>query len=330
MDYKDYYAALGVDRSADAAAIKRAYRRLARKYHPDVSHEPQAEERFKEVAEAYEVLSDAEKRAAYDRIGERWQERAPPRDWDAGFEFGAAPHGAARAGNEASFSEFFEALFGAHGAFARGADAHGGRDGSAARGSMPAQGEDHHAKVLVPLETAFRGGRETVVLQAPERDANGRPRWHERRLDVQIPRGVRAGQMLRLAGQGGPGFDGGPAGDLYLEVDFAPHPLFAADGRDVSFVLPVAPWEAALGATIEVASPAGGRIELRVPPGAAAGQRLRLKGQGIPGEPPGDLYARIALALPKAETDAQRSAYGAFRAAFTDFEPRPSHDGGRA
>jgi curved DNA-binding protein len=328
MDYKDYYAVLGVDRSADAAAVKRAYRRLARKYHPDVSSEPQAEERFKEVAEAHEVLSDPEKRAAYDRIGERWQERAPPPDWDAGFEFGATPPGAARTANEASFSEFFEALFGAHGAFARGGDAHGGRHHSAARAAAPARGEDHHAKVLVPLEAAFRGSQETVVLQAPEHDTKGRLRWRERRLDVQIPRGVRGGQLLRLAGQGGPGEGGGPAGDLYLEVDFAPHRLFAADGRDVSFVLPVAPWEAALGTAVEVVSPAGGRIELRVPPGAAAGQRLRLKGQGIPGEPPGDLYARIALVLPKPEREAQRSAYQALRAAFPDFDPRLAHDGG--
>lgn len=331
MDYKDYYAVLGVDRAADAAAIKRAYRQLARKYHPDVSHEPQAEERFKEVGEAYEVLSDPDKRAAYDRIGEGWR-GAPPPDWDAGFEFGGMPRGdGGRGPQDAAFSEFFEALFGAHGAFAREGRPHAQAHGHAAphrHAEARARGDDHHAKVLVSIEDAFLGARETVVLRVPQRDAQGRVHWGERRLEVQIPRGVRAGQMLRLAGQGGPGDPGAPAGDLYLEIGFLPHPRFHADGRDLSFVLPLAPWEAALGTTVTVPSPGGARLELRVPPGAAAGQRLRLKGQGLPGEPPGDLYAQVAIVLPPAGSAAAREAYQAFGAAMADFDPRAELDGG--
>jgi curved DNA-binding protein len=321
MDYKDYYAVLGVERSADEAAIKRAYRKLARKYHPDVSKEPEAEARFKDVAEAYEVLKDPERRAAYDRIGRDWDGAAPPPDWDAGYEFGGMPRGrrGAHAGGsgadqmheaarQAAFSEFFESLF-----------------GEAAAGEAPlraAPGVDHHAKVLVALEDAFLGARQTVVLQAPVHDARGHLRWHERQLDVAIPRGVRAGQRLRLAGQGGPGGNGAPAGDLYLEIGFKPHPVFQVDGRDISMVLRLAPWEAALGTTVPVRTPDGAALELRVPPGSAAGQRLRLKGRGIPGEPAGDLYAQVAIVLPPAQTPASRQAYQALAAAFADFDPR--------
>lgn len=325
MDYKDYYAVLGVERTADAAAIKRAYRQLARKYHPDVSREPDAEARFKEVAEAYEVLKDTEKREAYDRIGERWRGGAPPPDWDAGYEFGGMPQrgrgrsqGAPDAATQAAFSEFFETLFGEQGAW-------GSAEEAAAAGG---RGEDHHAKVLIALEDAIRGARQTVVLQVATRDAKGHPRFQERRLEVQIPRGVRAGQMLRLAGQGGPGHGAAPAGDLYLEIGFAPHRLFHADGRDLRFTLPLAPWEAACGTTVSVPAPGGDLLELRVPPGATAGQQLRLKGQGLPGEPAGDLYAQIAIVLPPAKGEAARKAYQVFGAAFADFDPRPGFDGG--
>lgn len=328
MDYKDYYAILGLERGADEAAIKRAYRKLARKYHPDVSQEAEAEARFKEVAEAYEVLKDPERRAAYDAIGREWRNGAPPPDWDAGFEFGGMPpHGRgtrgrrARAGGhaagnaaeeaarQAAFSEFFESLFGAHGA---------GMQPPPGTGA----GEDHHAKVLITLEDAFHGAQQTVVLQAPVRDGQGHLHWQERRLDVRIPPGVRAGQRLRLAGQGGPSPTGGPAGDLYLEIGFRPHAVFQVDGRDVAMVLRLAPWEAALGTTVPVTTPGGAALELRVPPGSAAGRRLRLKGQGIPGQPPGDLFAQIEIVQPPAETPEARRAYQAFAAAFADYDPR--------
>lgn len=312
MDYKDYYAVLGIERSADEAAIKRAYRQAARKYHPDVSREADAEARFKEVAEAYEVLKDPERRAAYDRIGRDWGDGRPPPDWDAGYEFGGGPSGHPE--RDAAFSDFFEALFGAHGGHAQAR-----ADGA---------GEDHHAKVLIDLEDAFRGATQTMVLNVPEHDARGRLRWRERRLEVQIPRGIRAGQRLRLTGQGGPGAGRGPAGDLYLEIGFKPHPVFHVDGRDLSLTLPLAPWEAALGTTVVVPAPAG-PLELRVPPNSAAGQRLRLKGQGLPGQPPGDLYAQLAIVLPPADTEQRRDAYRTFGAAF-EFDPRPGFHGARS
>ena len=184
--------------------------------------------------------------------------------------------------------------------------------------------EDHHAKVLIDLEDAFHGARQTVVLQAPVQDARGHLRWQERRLEVQIPRGVRAGQRLRLAGQGAPGHEGAAPGDLYLEIGFRPHPVFHVDGRDVSTVLRLAPWEAALGTTVPVRAPDGAALELRVPPGTAAGQRLRLQGRGIPGQPPGDLLAQVEIVLPPAQTPEAQRAYQAFAAALADFDPRPS------
>jgi curved DNA-binding protein len=307
MDFKDYYAALGVPRDASADDIKRAYRKLARKYHPDVSKEPEAERRFKEVAEAYEALKDPERRAAYDAVGQRWSGRGadqPPPNWDAGFEF--SEH--AMAGDAGDFSEFFETLFGGR--------ARAGRRAAAS----PSRGEDHHAKVRVDLEDAYRGALRDVTLQMPAEGPDGRPSLRERRIELRIPKGIRAGQLLRLAGQGGPGRHGGPPGDLYLEVDFRPHPRFRVDGRDVLFELPLAPWEAALGATVRVPVP-DGHVELRVPPGSQAGRRLRLKGRGLPGPPPGDLYAVLSIVLPPANSDARREAYAAFARAF-DFDPR--------
>jgi curved DNA-binding protein len=299
MEYKDYYAALGVDASAGADEIKRAYRKLARKYHPDVSKEPDAEARFKEVAEAYEVLKDADKRAAYDRIAQRFAGGSAPPDWDAGFEFhGAEP-------SPRGFSDFFEALFG------RAAAAHRER------------GEDHHAKVLIDVEDAYRGARRTLTLQVPVADARGRLRWQPRHLEVDIPKGIRPGQHLRLAGQGGASIEG-PAGDLYLEVEFRPHAQFRVEDRDVYFELPVAPWEAALGATVMARTPEG-LVELRVPPNSGAGRKLRLKGKGLPGQPPGDLYAVLSIALPPADSAAAQQAYRSMASAF-DFNPRAAMD----
>jgi curved DNA-binding protein len=312
MEYKDYYAALGVERTATPDEIKRAYRKLARKYHPDVSKEPDAEARFKDVAEAYEALQDPEKRAAYDEIGRRHRsgERFdPPPGWDSGFEFSGRDAGP---GDAADYSEFFESLFGRH--------------HRAARGAAHAGGSDHHAKVVIDLADAYRGARRTLSLRTPVPDESGRVTFRERQLEVNIPRGVRAGQQLRLAGQGSPGIGGGPAGDLYLEIEIAPHPHFSVDGRDVRLDLPVAPWEAALGASVTVPTP-DGRIELTVPPGSAAGRRLRLKGKGLPGTPPGDLYVMLAVRAPAATNDAQREAYAALGRAFAGFDVRSELEG---
>jgi len=307
MEFKDYYATLGVERSATQDDIKRAYRKLARKYHPDVSKEANAEARFKEVAEAYEALNDPEKRAAYDDVGrrhERGQDFTPPPGWDSGFEFSGRDAGAAEG---MDFSDFFESLFGRH---ARGH----------AHGPSPAAGGDHHAKVQIDIEDAYRGARRTISLRVPVVDAQGQVALKERQLEVNIPKGVREGQHLRLAGQGGVG-QGGPAGDLYLEIAFRPHPHFRIDGRDVYVNLPIAPWEAALGAAVTAPTPEGS-VQLTIPPASSSGRRLRLKGRGLPGNPPGDLYAVLDVKAPPAESSAAKEAYAALARAFPHFNPR--------
>jgi curved DNA-binding protein len=282
MDFKDYYAELGVPQTATADEIKRAYRKLARKYHPDVSKEPGAEARFKEVAEAHEALIDPERRAAYDHVLERRASGQP-------FEQPAAWEGR----EDAEFSQFFEAMFG------RGR----GRAGPVTR-----QGDDHHAQLAIDLRDAYHGATRTVSLQG-------------RQLEIHIPKAVRAGQQLRLSGQGGRGHGGAPAGDLYLEIQFLPDPVYRIDGRDLLFDLPVAPWEAALGAEVTAPTPEGA-VQLSVPAGSVAGRKLRLKGRGLPGRPPGDLYAVLAVALPPAQSEPARQAWAALAAAFPDFDPR--------
>lgn len=313
MQFKDYYSALGVPRDASAEDIKRAYRKLARKFHPDVSKEADAEARFKEIGEAYEVLKDADKRAAYDNIGERsgGGDFQPPPGWDEGYEFHGRGEGPEDFGAH-DHSDFFESLFG------RAARSAGARRGP----PMSFRGEDHHAKVTIDLEDAFTGARRGITLRMPAFDAQGRGVMQERTLDVAIPKGIREGQQLRLAGQGGPGLGEGPAGDLFLEIEFKPHPRYRVDGRDLYVDLPLAPWEAALGASVPLVTP-DATIELTIPAGSAAGRKLRLKGRGIPGDPAGDLYAVVAIVLPAADTDAARRAYEALKqAAGAAFNPR--------
>ena len=306
MEFKDYYQIMGVARDATEAQIKQAYRKLARKYHPDVSKEKDAEARFKEVGEAYEVLRSPEKRAAYDQLGQHraGEEFRPPPNWDSGFEFSGAGPG------NAAYSDFFDALFGAR-----------SRTGGQTRGSFSDRGEDHHAKVLLDLEASLRGGARPFTLRMPEIDAEGRLVSKERTLNVQVPKGILAGQHIRLAGQGAraPGGNGTP-GDLYIEVEFQPHPLYRVDGRDLSLELPVAPWEAALGATVKTPTPSG-MVELKIPPASHAGSKLRLKGRGIPATPPGDFYVELQIALPAANDDKAKAAYAALAAALP-FNPR--------
>ncbi len=323
MEFKDYYATLGVERTATADEIKRSYRKLARKYHPDVSKAPDAEVRFKEVAEAYKALKDPEARAAYDTVGQgpaEGQSWAPPPGWDAGFEFNGrgSPAGADAGG----YSDFFSSLFGRGGVGHDDAGGAGPRRGPSPRRSrMPQPGGDHHAKVVIDLEDAYRGARRTITLRVPTLDDAGHGALLERRLEVDVPKGVREGQQLRLAGQGAAGQGGEAAGDLYLEIQFRPHPTFRVDGRDVYMDLPIAPWEAALGASVQATTP-DGPVELAVPPGSVAGRKLRLRGRGIPGNPAGDLYALLGIALPGAETPAARQAYADLAKAFPDFAPR--------
>jgi len=297
MRYKDYYQVMGVPRTASQDDIKRAYRKLARKYHPDVSKEKDAEERFKELQEAHEVLKDPEKRAAYDQLGANWkqgQDFRPPPDWGRGFEFS---RGGAPGGEFGGFSDFFSQLFGEGSPFGgagRGASA--SRGGRAHRG-FAAAGQDHVARVEIDLEDAYRGGSRTIELRSPEMTADGHVTVKPRTLRVSIPAGVTEGQQIRLAGQGSPGVGGGPPGDLLLEVNFRSHPLFEADGRDVTLKLPVAPWEAALGETVSVPT-LGGAVEMKLPAGARGGQKLRLRGRGLPGSPPGDQFVELEIVLP--------------------------------
>jgi curved DNA-binding protein len=322
MEFKDYYATLGVERSAAHDEIKRAYRKLARKYHPDVSKEPDAEARFKEVAEAHEALIDPERRAAYDEIGkrhERGQPFEPPPGWDSGFEFSGRGNGGESAtppGDEAAFSEFFSSLFGRQ----RGAGRPRRHAADAADpGHWP--GDDHHAKIVIDLLDAYRGARRTVSLRMPVVDAQGQVTLRDRQLDINIPKGLREGQHLRLAGQGAPGQGGGPAGDLYLEIRIRPDRRFRIEERDIYVNLPVTPSEAALGATVMAPTPEGD-VELTIPPGSQGGRKLRLKGRGLPGSQPGDLYAALSIALPPAGTEAAKQAYQALADAFADFNPR--------
>jgi curved DNA-binding protein len=293
VEFKDYYQTLGVAREAPADEVKKAYRKLARKYHPDVSKEPDAEKRMKEVNEANEVLSDPEKRAAYDQLGKSYQpgqDFRPPPGWDAGFEF--SEHGA----EAGQFSDFFAEIFGRMG--------RGPRRG----GGAHARGNDHHARILLELEDAFSGATRQITLRAPKLDDQGRLTLQEHTLNVSIPKGIREGQVIRLAGQGEPGLGEGKPGDLLLEVQFKPHARFRTDGRDLLLTLPVAPWEAALGAVVRVEAP-GGALDVRIPAGAQTGRQLRLRGKGLPAEPPGDLLLDIRIVAPPATTPKAKELY---------------------
>jgi len=303
MEFKDYYKVLGVERTASDEEIKKAFRRLARKHHPDISKAPDAAARMQELNEAHEVLRDKEKRAAYDRVGkdaQAGQAFHPPPGWDSGFEFSGGPEGF---GDATDHSAFFEALFGA--ARRQGAR---GRTGRGAEDLQARRGQDHHAKIVIPLEDAFAGATRELTLHSPEMDASGNVVLRERKLQVAIPKGIRAGQQIRLAGQGSPGLGTGPHGDLYLEVEFAPNERWRVDGRDLYFTLRVAPWEAALGDAVNVPTP-DGTVEMNVPAGSQNGRKLRLRGRGIPGSTPGDLYVLLEVVLPPANDDKARAAY---------------------
>jgi curved DNA-binding protein len=291
MEFKDYYDVLGVKADATEAEIKSAYRRLARKYHPDVSKETGAEEKFKAVNEAYEALREPTRRKAYDelraggyRSGDEF--RGPPPQWQR----------TGGAGEEGDFSDFFESLF-------------GNRGGGAARG--PRRGRDLHATVAIDIRTAHAGGRERISL----RDGGG-----ERTLEVKIPAGILPGQQIRLAGQGYAGAGGGPAGDLILEISLREDARFHLDGRNVLTTLPLAPWEAALGATVTVPT-LGGDVELRIPAGSDSGRKMRLRGRGWPGKPAGDQIVTLEIHVPPAANDAQRALYEQMAATFS-FDPR--------
>ncbi|MFA5902229.1 MAG: DnaJ C-terminal domain-containing protein [Hyphomicrobium sp.] len=302
MEYKDYYKILGVERGATQDEIKRAYRKMARTFHPDVNKDAGAEAKFKDAGEAYEVLKDPEKRAAYNELGANWQQGQnfrPPPNWDSGFEFSGGGYTEA---DSAQFSDFFENLFGQ-----RGAGGGGGRSGFSRR-EYSAQGQDHHAKIAIDLRDAYTGAKREITLRVPEVDDTGHVAVKNRTLSVTIPKGIREGQHIRLAGQGSPGIGKGPAGDLYLEVTFDPDPVFRVDGKDVTFELPITPWEAALGASVKAPTPEGA-VMLKIPPNSTKGRTMRLKDKGIPGNPAGDLHAILKIELPPADTDKAKELY---------------------
>jgi len=306
LKYKDYYASLGLERGASDADIKKAYRKLAHKYHPDVSKEPGAEARFKEIAEAYQTLKDPEKRAAYDRLGRHapGEEFAPPPDWGA---------------QHARGGESFEGVDLAD-LFAAFAARQGGAAGR--RGNVPTRGEDYELRTGITIEQAFAGTTLELKLDMPDYDERGRVRHVPRTIKVRVPKGAADGQRLRLAAMGGRGFGGGSAGDLYVTVELLPHRLYRADGHDLHLELPLAPWEAALGATVEVPTP-GGVVQLKVPGNTSGGQKLRLAGRGLPHPhgKAGDLYATVRIVNPPDPSPRARELFQELATA-GQFEPR--------
>lgn len=311
--YKDYYQVLGVDRGATEAEIKKAYKKLARKYHPDVSKEKNAEEKFKEVGEAYDVLKDQEKRAAYDRLGtyQAGQEFQAPPNWD--YTHGPWGGAGAQQGafNEADFSDFFSELFG-RGRAQQGAGAGFGGAGFGGFGGQPRamNGQDYDAEIDITLEDAFNGAEKTLTFAASEYVDAQHVRRVEKTVRVRIPKGATEGQKLRVPGKGGGGFNGGRNGDLYLTIHLLPHRYFKVDGHDLYLDLPITPPEAALGARVEVPTMTG-RVALKVRPGAESGQKLRLGGKGLPrpGGGEGDLYAIVQIVTPPHLTDEEKRLY---------------------
>jgi curved DNA-binding protein len=304
MEFKDYYKALEIERTASPDEVRKAYRKLARKYHPDVSKEADAQARMRDINEANDVLRDKDKRAAYDALADRVARGGhpgegnfqPPPGWDEGFEFHRAPgQGPA---DHAEFSEFFSSVFGK------------AEQRASASRNYRARGEDHHAAIEISVEDAINGAQREITLRALENDAQGQPTFVNRTLSVKIPAGVHPGQFIRLTGHGMPGHGGEPAGDLYLEVRIAAHALYRVEGRDLYMTLPVTPTEAALGV-----------VEVTVPANARSGLKLRLKDRGLPGKPPGHLYLLLDIALPPADTEVARKAYEQLAQA-APFNPR--------
>ncbi len=320
MEFVDYYEVMGVAEDASGDDIKKAYRRLARKYHPDVSSAPDAEQNFKAVGEAYEVLKDPEKRQEYDQLkkygafdGDRF---TPPPDWrsSAGFTGGGYTEV-----DPAHFSEIFEAIYGRTGGF------HGRSAGAGSEFAV--RGEDVHARVPITLAEAYSGTTRTFSLQIRGVDARGMSVPETKTLKATVPAGVVSGQKIRLKGQDQPGIGGGKQGDLYLEIELEPDRLFAVDGHDLTFVLPIAPWEAILGATVDVPT-LGGRVKLTIPANAAGGQKLRLKGQGLPGRPPGDQYVVLKIVVPEAKSEKDRELIRQMEEQMA-FDPRAELAGGK-
>lgn len=310
MDFKDYYKILGVDDKADAAEIKKAYRKLARKYHPDVSEEENSEEKFKEVSEAYEVLKDTEKRAEYDQLkrmgamGKDGRFRPPP-DWESASHFYEGGDG-----GMGDFSDFFESIFGRSGSVHRNYQRGGGQQ-------VRMRGDDLHLKAALFIEEAHKGCERIIEYRVPGIDENGFVVHETKKIRVKIPPGSSPAKPIRLKGQGGKGVGGAENGDLYIELEFAPHPVYSVKGNNLYRKIPITPWEAALGASIKVPT-LSGDVQLKVPAGSQSGQQLRLKGKGLSD---GDLYIELDIVMPKDASDKVRSLYRQLQEE-CDFNPR--------
>ena len=304
MEYKDYYKILGVERGASETDIKKAFRKLAHKYHPDVSKEKDAEAKFKDVNEAYQTLSDPEKRAAYDQLGQRrdGSNFEPPPGWGGagasgfgGFDFGDSGF---------DFSDLFSHM-------------------GASRARQPEAGEDLNAEVQITPEQAFNGTTVSLSLREPEAGADGRVRHVTKTLEVKVPAGTISGQRMRLAGKGGPGYNGGPNGNLYITINISEGGRFRVDGRDVYLTVPLAPYEAVLGTEAVIPTLSGGKISVKVPAGAKAGQKIRIAGKGFPNKKgaAGDMYLVISIVVPPAPTEEEKELYKRLSEVST-FNPR--------
>ena len=320
MNYKDYYKILGVAKNASSDQIKKEYRKLARKYHPDVNKNVDAEEKFKEVGEAYEVLKDPEKRKAYDQYGANWKagkeqekhqqkyqhryQNTPGGGFqEGGFDFGGD------FGGSGEYSDFFENLFG-------GGRRTGGRSYGKPR-SM--KGEDINASISIPLQDAFQGSVRKISFETQSVNANGNIEHRPISLTVKIPKGIQNGKKIRLAGKGGPGHNGGAPGDLYIKIDYETSANCLVEGGDIYITYPIAPWEAALGESVSILTPEGG-INLKIPKGSENGKKLRLKGKGIPSKTPGDLYVVLKIVLPPADNEKTQKIYEEMKT--LNFNPR--------
>ncbi|MBP8645443.1 MAG: DnaJ domain-containing protein [Syntrophobacteraceae bacterium] len=327
IKFKDYYETLGVSRTASQEEIQRAYRKLARKYHPDINKAPNAEEKFKEINEAYEVLKDPEKRSKYDQLGPEWrsgQDFRPPPGWDFHYDFGQGQGGAERGFQWSSgtgFSDFFESLFGG-----QGFRSAGGR-GTRSRPVWKQAGSDQEATVRISLEDAFHGATKSITLQVQSVTPDGQLSVQSKNYDVKIPPGILPGQKIRLGGQGGEGVGGGPRGDLYLKVEIEPHPTYRLEGRNLYMDLPVAPWEAVLGVEARL-STLSGVVTVKVPPGTQNGQKLRLRGKGMPNPrgTPGDLYAVVRVMVPTKPSAREKELFEELRR-ISRFNPRSQQEG---
>jgi curved DNA-binding protein len=318
VEFKDYYKIMDVDEKATPEEIKKAYKKLARRYHPDVSKEKDAEKKFKDVGEAYEVLKDPDKRREYDQLrtygASRNGQFTPPPGWDPS-QFQHAGYEDAGGGD---FSDFFETLFGRGGGFRQGGFGAGSGAGS---GRRQVRGEDAHVDLPIFLEEAFKGTEKMVELRVAESDEHGRRVQRTRKLKIKIPAGSGEGSVLRIKGQGNPGIGGAEAGDLLAKIRLAPHPLYSVEDKNLTLVAPVTPWEAALGTKLTVPT-LGGRTRVTIPAGSQSGAKLRLAGLGLPGTPPGDFFVVLKIVMPPNVSDSAREKYSALAQEYSSFNPR--------